>query len=285
MAVHDPRKTEPAASNPRRYLRTPSPLFFPEEEEMPETGIHLEVRTALYQIIQLQWGDRAKVGSEQFVYWDPTDPKKKLAPDVMVWVGGPDEPFSSWRVWERGAPHVSVEVVSRSDSPDLYWEIKLERYRRCGVREVVRFDADETEQPLRLWDLVEGDMVERVLVGPNALLCDALGAYWCVVKDPTLGFMLRLSPNPDGTDLFPTPDEARKLEAEGRRLEAEGRKLEAEARKREEEARKREEEARKLEVEARKRETVLRQEETAARERAEQRIRELEAELAKRTQK
>ena len=92
-------------------MREPVPLIFPTDEEVPEHKLHVELRTALYQLIQLALGDHVIVGSEQFVYFDAANPQRRLAPDVMVWVGAKDEIFGAWKVWERGAPHVAVEQV------------------------------------------------------------------------------------------------------------------------------------------------------------------------------
>src|SRR4051794_2075853 len=57
----------------RSYVRTPVPIHFPDSAEMPETGVHLEVRTALYLLVRDFVGERGAVGSDQFVYWDPSD--------------------------------------------------------------------------------------------------------------------------------------------------------------------------------------------------------------------
>src|SRR5512139_3995353 len=124
----------------RQYVRSPRPLVFPTEAEVPESKRHLELRTALYEILKIAFSDRALIGSEQFVYWDPTDPGACLAPDVSVRLGEPDRAFDSWKTWELGAPQVAVEIVSRSDAPEAEWSGKLERYRRMGAAEVVRFD-------------------------------------------------------------------------------------------------------------------------------------------------
>jgi len=195
---------------------------------MPESRRHLQVRTALFQSILAAFGDRAVIGSEQFVFWDPTDPGKRCAPDLMVRLGGPDAPFKSWKVWERGAPELAIEVISDSDATDRPWEAKLDRYRRVGVRELVRFDPDEPAH-VRIWDGVEGDLVERAPGDPGFWRSDVLGAFWCVKSDPVLGLVLRLARDPEGTDLFPTPDEARERADEARvRAEQRVRELEAE---------------------------------------------------------
>jgi hypothetical protein len=223
MTVTAPRPPDaPAIPSARRYLRPPVPRHFPVEEEMPETRRHVELRTALFLTIQRELGDRVVVGTDQFVYWDPSDPNQCCAPDLMVRVGEPDAPFDSWKVWERGAPHVAVEIISASDAGDRPWDSKLERYRRLGAKELVRFDADDAAQPLRIWDHVEGDLVERDPADTGFTRCDALDSYWYVGTDRYGERTLRLSHDVAGADLWPTPDEREgRAEARIRELEAE----------------------------------------------------------------
>jgi len=223
------RTAEPdrvAAALPRTsYLREPVPVHFPTEETVPETIVHLELRTALYTVMKLAFGERATIGSDQFVYWDPTDPHQCLAPDVFARLGPKNAPFDSWKVWERGAPHVAVEIVSDSDAGEALWQAKLGRYRKCGVAEVVRFHAGAASGVLRVWDAVEGDLVERV-VGPEAVAeSTVLGAFWRTSNDPALGQFLRLSWDREGSDTLPTPTEA----AERAQKAAEARVAELEA--------------------------------------------------------
>ncbi|HYQ28101.1 MAG TPA: Uma2 family endonuclease [Polyangiaceae bacterium] len=225
-----------ASSTPkRRYLRAPIPVHFPESESVPETGEHLRLRTALWSMIRLALGERAMVGSDQFLYWDPTDPKQCLAPDVLVWFGAPDRAFSSWKVWERGAPHLAIEIISASDARDRPWSRKLKAYQRSGVLELVRFDAEDAQRPLRLWDRVQGDLVEREVSKHELERSDVLGLFWLVEPSPDLGLMLRLSRDSAGTERLLSDEEGRRIEAEGRRVEAEARGI-AEARIRELEA-------------------------------------------------
>jgi Uma2 family endonuclease len=244
--------SNPAASagpGERRYLRQPIPLIFPTDEEVPEHKLHVELRTALYQLIRLALRDRVIVGTEQFVYFDASDPQRRLAPDVMVWVGAPDEIFGAWKVWERGAPHVAVEIVSPSDAPPGPWRKKLERYVQCGVPELVRFDPIAKSKRLRIWDRIDGDLVERDVSSQAGHLCDALGLYWCLTVDPTLGLMLRLSRDSAGLELLPTLEEAQ-LAAQAQTLEAQARQHQAEAQAHQAEAQARQAEARVRELEA-----------------------------------
>ena len=201
----------------RRYVRPPRVVVFPAEAEVPESKRHLEQRTALYAILKFSFRDRATIGSDQFVYWDPTDPAECLAPDAFVRLGLPDDRFDSWKAWERGAPQLAVEIVSGSDASDAAWAAKLRKYHRLGVSEVVRFDPDRAE--LRIWNLVEGDLVERALAPSAPAECVPLALFWVIRADEAGEPMLRLARDERGVDLLPTPEEAalervRRLEEE-----------------------------------------------------------------------
>jgi hypothetical protein len=237
----------------RRYLRRPVPVVFPVEEEMPETGRHLELRTLLYQLLKHHFADHASIGSEQFVYWNPTSPRDCCAPDAFVRLGAPHTVFDIWKVWERGAPQLAVEIVSPSDKDDAPWDRKLERFRRAGFREVVRFDPENEQAPLALWDEIGSDLVERDLSGPNARFCATLGLHWVVLPDALYGQVLRLARDAEGVELLPTRDELN-VRAEEERARAEEERARAEeerARAEEERARAEEERARAEEERAR----------------------------------
>ena len=226
--------------NGRRYLRAPVPVHFPEGDVVPEGGLHFELRTALFLVLRGELAGRAFVGSDQFLYWNPVDPTACVAPDIMVRLGAPDAPVPSWKVWENGAPHVAVEIVSPTESATVDWSTKLERYRHSGVRELVRFDPEDSARPLRLWDRVDGDLVERDLTDATLPSSDSLALYWCVTPDARLGRTLRLARDSNGAVLVPTPGELNAvLAAEARQANSERdealaklAELEAELRKR-----------------------------------------------------
>ncbi|MCK6591192.1 MAG: Uma2 family endonuclease [Polyangiaceae bacterium] len=231
MAITEqPSPPHPELDDRRRYVRPPRPIHFPAFEEMPETNRHLELRTALYQILKRELGARATVGSEQFVYFDPTSAKKKLAPDAFVKLGPPHATFRVWKTWQRGAPDVAVEIVSDSDEGEEAWELKLERYRSAGIGEVVRFDPDDDEQPVRVWDHIDGDLVERTQPDDGVFECACLGLFWVVMPHPSFDRMLRLARDRAGRDRLPTPEEAEQMEARARQEEARARQEEARAR-------------------------------------------------------
>lgn len=206
-----------------QYVRAPVPVHFPESEQVPETKQHFRLRTLLYEFLALAFADRATLGCDQFMYWDPTDPKACLAPDAFVRLGEPDQLFRSWKVWERGAPQLAIEVISEDDERDRNWEVKLERYRRVGVVELIRFDPNATdpEKVVRIWDAVEGDLAEREVTG-SATPSRVLPGHWLIVQDVTLGPTLRLSHDAQGSNLYPTSrEQSAQAEARIRELEAE----------------------------------------------------------------
>jgi Uma2 family endonuclease len=206
-----------------RYMRAPVPVQFPEFDDVSESKRHLEQRTLLYEILKLHFGASALIGSEQFVYWDPTDPEQCLSPDAFVRLGAPNCEFRSWKVWERGAPDVAVEIISHSDARDSVWQRKFEKYRRLGVRELVRFEAeDDGNVSLRVWDFIENDLVEREPV-ERVAICRVLPGAWVVVDDHDGIPRLRLSRDAEGKDLYATA--AERAEVRVRELEAELAKL------------------------------------------------------------
>ena len=137
MSVGDEQQ-RPADSGPVtigrfRYVRAPRPLHFPESAEVPESKVHWELRALLYALLKYAFAREHSIGADQFVYWDPTDPRACLAPDAFVRLGQPDTKFKTWKVWERGAPELAVEIQSDSDHGEP-WEAKLRKYPKLMRR-------------------------------------------------------------------------------------------------------------------------------------------------------
>jgi hypothetical protein len=205
-------------------LRPIEPLCFPatDGEEMGETSRHMALRTALWQAIALGFGERLAVGSDQFVYFNGRDPAACCAPDVFVCLGKAQTAFETWKTWELGTPELAFEIISACNAREPAWDDKLRRYRELGNRELVRFDPDDAARPLRIWDRVDDDLVERDPTDPSFSRCDTLDAYLRIRTDPTYGPWLYLSRDPQGRDPYLTPEEARlRAEARVRELEAE----------------------------------------------------------------
>jgi hypothetical protein len=163
---------------------------------------------ALYEILRAAAGPESTVACDAFVYFDASNPKRCLAPDGSVKVGIPQHDFDSWKSWERGAPELAFEILSPSDSPERWtFEEKLERYRALGVHELVVFHADgEPGARLRVWDRIDGDLVERVVEGERTP-CLTLDASLLVGPIDDVPACIRVAQDASGERLFLTADE------------------------------------------------------------------------------
>jgi Uma2 family endonuclease len=206
-----------------RYLRAPNPIHFPESAEVPESRLHEDLCALLRALLRYAFEKEHSVGGDQFIYWDATDPRRCIAADAFVRLGQPDSRFKTWKVWERGAPDLAIEILSDSDADSV--EQKVAKYASIGVSELIAYDPEREPSRLRVWDRLQGDLIERELAGAAAV-SKVLPGYWVVVADVKHGPTLRLAHDAEGKRLFPTPAEA---EAEARKAEAEARKAEASA--------------------------------------------------------
>ncbi len=214
-----------------RYLESSKPLVFPESADVLETQLHLDLRALLYQLLSDYLGETHTVGSDQFVYWDASNPRRCIAPDVYVKCVPRSEPVRTWKVWERGAPDVAVEVTSDSDSKPGDWLDKFACYQALGVRELVRLDLlTPNTSRLRVWNRVDEVLQERAVeddVAPSLVL----PLLWTVGPAHQMPEALRIAYATEPTEplmLVPTIYEARKAESEARRA-AEARVAELEA--------------------------------------------------------
>jgi Uma2 family endonuclease len=188
-------------------------LFFPVEERVPESKRHLELRTLLYQILKYRLAARASIGCDQFVYWDPRNPKACLSPDGFVYLGAPDADFPSWKTWERGIPEIAIEILSESDTHEVAWSEKLDRYQALGVGELVRFDPEaEPGKELKIWRRL-GQALCAAESGVDQVRSAALDAWLLSVPDAQLGITLRVADDQAGERLWLTRAES---EAEAR---------------------------------------------------------------------
>lgn len=206
---------------------------------MSESTRHQLLCEVLRKILRQAAGDSATAGSDQFVYFDASDPKRKCAPDGYVKLGVPYHKVYSWKTWKTGVPELCVEILSPSDTEEkLTLEEKLRRFHTMGVSEVVTFNVDAPKgKRLRAWDLIEGDLVERKIEGERTP-CLTLSAWFVIGTSEEIDedAVLRLSRDPEGRDMIPTPFEierAEKMQAEAKaaRLAEEKERLAEETRR------------------------------------------------------
>ncbi len=203
-----------------RHVRPVRPIEFPSSDpewDMGQTGLHQRLCNALYQLLRDALAPASLVASDQFLYFDAADNRKKCAPDVLVKLGAPHRLVDTWKTWEDGTPDLCVEILSSSDHEKLTLDEKLARYHAIGVPEVVALDPLALAGArLRAWDRVDGDLVERV-VDDERTPCVTLG-LWLVLapvpEEPDVDVALRLARDPLGRDLLPTRAERARAEKE-----------------------------------------------------------------------
>ena len=117
------------------------------------------------------------------------------------------------RQFERERQH---ELPNRYCGQDAVDKVKLRRYHQLGVRELLFCNVDEIAgKRLRAWDLIDGDLVERV-VERDTTPCLSLGdAYaWTIARAEQWEVALRLMSRGEIVAL-----DSEKLEATSRELE------------------------------------------------------------------
>ena len=195
-----------------RHVRPPRPLQFPAtdaEGEVGQTKRHWNLCTLLYAILKNAVAGEHTVGADQFVFFDRSDLRRCIAPDVFVRLGTHLDDFDSWKIWEKGGPpEACFEILSKSDTPaNVSLENKLASYAAMGTREVFTFDFDAAEGTrLRAWDGIGGDLVERVVEGERTP-CLSLDCDVVVVANPMEGELWGLRVERGGV-LLPTQAEA-----------------------------------------------------------------------------
>jgi hypothetical protein len=184
-------------------------MRFPSEEPFEEhvaiTKIHLEARLTLYLCLGKEFDD-ITLGSNQFLYYDAKDPQKHLSPDIFVKTGTHLADFDSWMTWRDGIPQLAVEIVHGPDTLKLTWQEKLARYEASGILEIVRFEP-QGDKPIRIWDRINGALVERQPSRSGTYECKTLGLYWTTRTSEHFGLQIRLAVDDDGKEILLTPEE------------------------------------------------------------------------------
>ena len=139
----------------------PQDIFYPSEDGEPlaETYAHLWAIISILEVLTDYLQDQeAMVLSNQFLYYVEGDPKKRVAPDVMVIFGVPYGPRDNYKIWEEGAvPSVVFEITSPS-TKEQDITTKHDLYEQLGVQEYWLFDpkAEWIPEQLQGYELIDG---------------------------------------------------------------------------------------------------------------------------------
>lgn len=203
-------------------------IFYPESDGKPmgETDFHIILITNLFQTLRTFFANRNDVVviADMMFYYEEGNPRKVVAPDVMIVKGIKKHSRRTFKVWEEKTPDVVFEISSRGT-----WKEDLQKkyllYQDLGVKEYYIFDPEYDylkDEPLIAYHLKNGSF-EEVKVKRGRVFSPSLG-----LEIVDTGETLRLF-NPETKNFLPTMEElasaAEELETENAKLRAELAKL------------------------------------------------------------
>ena len=221
-------------------------IFYPESDGQPmgETGIHVNVSIAMWQMLRDHFRHRPDVyiAANMFMYYEQGNPHVSVVPDLYVATGVGNEERRTYKIWEEGKPpDLVLEVTSLSTRRDDEGR-KRELYQSLGVGEYWQFDptGDYLDpplqglrltggryQPLELGALPDGEVTAHSAVLGLDLRVKDEEIMELRLHDPATGRYLLT--HPEFVDEFDASKEARR-ESERARKAAEARVADLEAR-------------------------------------------------------
>ena len=238
---------------------SPRVIDYPSSDGKPMTESEAQFLPLTYAALALREhfekrGD-VYVGANMFLYYEESNPRAVVAPDVFVVVGAPKRVRDSYLLWnEPKGPDFVLEITSRSTRREDQGR-KKRIYASLGVGEYFLFDptGDYLRPRLQGFVLRQGHYerlpTARLPHGQPSLSSEAVGLH-LVVR----GEELRLYDPDKGHDLLSYSEErATRKAAEDRAAKAEAARRAAEARTAREEAARKAAEVRIAELEAHRR--------------------------------
>ena len=196
-------------------------IFYPESDGKPmgETAFHVNVIMDLFQTLKNFFSQQNDVViiADMMFYYEKGNPRKVIAPDVMVVKGVKNYSRRTFKLWEEKAPDVVFEISSRGT-----WKEDLQKkfflYESFGVKEYYIFDPEYDylkDEPFVTYHLKDGKF-NSVKLKRGRVFSHALG-----LEIVDTGETLRLF-NPETKSFLPTMEE---MESENEKLKAELAKL------------------------------------------------------------
>ncbi|WP_437306889.1 Uma2 family endonuclease [Sorangium sp. So ce388] len=246
----------PAPRMIRRSEVVPDPVrWVLTEETVPESRPH-DLLSERIRCLLLGWAARAgrivQIGRNLAIRWDRQHPQLGVDPDVYLVEPPPPEgdAVRSLLLWKDGhvAPRLAVEIVS-AQHPTKDYVIAPQKYAACGIEELWVLDpflegprAHGGPFRIQLWRRLADVSLAQVHAGEGPAWSEIVQGWLHAVRSPA-GWSFDLSTDEAGAERWSTPEEAERAAKEAAQRDAEA--------------------------------------ERAARDVAEQRIRELEALLAR----
>lgn len=196
-------------------------IFYPESDGKPmgETDYHIQTIMILHQTLELFFraASDVRVFSDIMFYYEEGNPRKVIAPDVMVVRGIGKHLRRTFRLWDEKTPEVVFEISSRGTYKEDF-EKKFLLYESFGVKEYYIFDPEynyRKGKPFTAYHL-KNRKFDKLEIKSGRVFSPALN-----LEIVDTGETLRLF-NPETKSFLPTMEE---LESEVEKLKAELAKL------------------------------------------------------------
>ncbi|MBA2737709.1 MAG: Uma2 family endonuclease [Pyrinomonadaceae bacterium] len=202
-------------------------IFYPESDGKPmgETAFHVDVILTLFQTLKTFFSGQTDIVviADMMFYYEEGNPRKVIAPDVMVVKGVKNYSRRIFKLWEEKTPDVIFEISSKKTwREDLRKKFTL--YQEFGVSEYYIFDPEYNylkDAPFIAYHLEDGEF-KAVKLKRGRVFSPALN-----LEIVDTGETLRLF-NTETRKFLPTMEELTSRAEKVESLESEVEKLKAE---------------------------------------------------------
>ncbi len=173
---------------------TQEKIYYPETDGEPMAESDFQRKPLMYMVeaLDLYFEDRPDVyvSGNLLIYYEEGNPRASVAPDVFVVFGVPKRERPIYQIWREGkSPDVVIEITSRTTRyKDQVEKAKL--YSRLGVKEYFQYDptGDYLQPALRVRWLDQDGSYQE-------LQLDQLSDETLVLESQLLGVELHLKGN------------------------------------------------------------------------------------------
>ena len=137
-------QTVSIAAAPGRIAGEDPSIIYPSSDGVPmaESDTQLTPLLDTKAALSLYFSDSPQVyvSADILIYYEMNNPRRRVAPDVLVAMGIPDHPRDNYLVWREGkAPDFVLEIIAnRTQARDAI--TKRDIYAAMGVTEYWRYD-------------------------------------------------------------------------------------------------------------------------------------------------
>jgi Uma2 family endonuclease len=164
----------------RTKRQAPAKVYYPESDGKPmaETDVHRDWMVRIIELLKFFFlAKRVYVSGNLLIYYVEGDPKKSVAPDVLVVKNSDPGRRRIFKIWEEGIGPVFVMEVTSKKTRRQDLGSKKELYAQLKIAEYFLYDplAEWLKPALQGYRLVNGDYVLLQPCEDGGLASEQLG--------------------------------------------------------------------------------------------------------------